>query len=109
MKPPPHRCGLATPSYPHALSSASQAPWSWRCTSDLNLYPTYETPTTQVWFGIPELPTRPELSLTSPLVMAVRMGRAECVEQLVQLSTSLSVPDAFYLTPVQYAMLLLVK
>lgn len=36
------------------------------------------------WFGIPDLPSRPELNLTSPLVMAVRLGRVECVEQLVR-------------------------
>ncbi len=32
------------------------------------------------WFGIPSLPSRPELKLTSPLVLAVRLGRADCVE-----------------------------
>lgn len=36
------------------------------------------------WFGIPDLPSRPELNQTSPLVLAVRLGRVECVEQLVR-------------------------
>jgi hypothetical protein len=62
-----------------------------------------------VWFGIPALPSRPELHLTSPLVMAVRLGRASCVEQLCKLSNSLDIPDGYALTPLQYALLLLMK
>ena len=63
----------------------------------------------QAWFGSPSLPSRPELHLTSPLVLAVRLGRADCVQTLCRLSNSLNTPDGFSITPVQYAMLLLIK
>ena len=61
------------------------------------------------WFGIPSLPSRPELHLTSPLVLAVRLGRAECVAALCRLSTSLNTPDGFNVTPTMYAMFQLFK
>ena len=62
-----------------------------------------------MWFGIPELPSRPEFHQTSPLVMAVRLGRLKCVEALLRLSASINVPDGFGLTPLQYTMFLLLK
>ena len=53
------------------------------------------------WFGIPSLPSRPELRLTSPLAMAVRLGRADCVQALCRLScASLNEPDGFNVTPI---------
>ena len=61
------------------------------------------------WFGIPSLPSRPELYMTSPLAMAVRLGRADCVEALCRLSNSLNTIDGFEVTPIQYALLNLVK
>ena len=48
-------------------------------------------------------PSRPELNLTSPLVYAVRLNRVKCVEALLEMSTSLNVPDGFGVTPLQYA------
>ncbi|PNH07632.1 Serine/threonine-protein phosphatase 6 regulatory ankyrin repeat subunit C [Tetrabaena socialis] len=62
------------------------------------------------WFGLAELPSRPELALTSPLVYAVRLGRASCVAALVQLDPVLpNMPDAHGHTPLSYAMFQLAK
>ncbi len=62
------------------------------------------------WFGLPDLPSRPELSQTSPLVYAVRLGRASCVKVLIKYSAaSVNLPDAFGHTPIAYAMFMLAK
>ena len=39
----------------------------------------------------------------------MRLGRADCVEALADLCGSVSVPDGFNLTPLQYGLLLLYK
>eukprot|EP00798_Chlamydomonas_sp_ICE-L_P010358 gene10358-8295_t len=61
------------------------------------------------WFGGADVPTRPELNRTSPLVLAVRLGRMSCVEALLKLSPSINIPDGFGVTPIQYALFLLLK
>ncbi|KAG2496092.1 hypothetical protein HYH03_005695 [Edaphochlamys debaryana] len=62
------------------------------------------------WFGLPDLPTRPELALTSPLAYAVRLCRPKCVEVLTRLSGALpNLPDAHGVTPLSYALFLLAK
>ena len=64
----------------------------------------------QVWFfGVPDLPSRPELLLTSPLVYAVRLGRLSCVETLLRLSATTNIPDGHGHTPIQYALLHLMR
>ncbi|GIL91090.1 hypothetical protein Vretimale_9511 [Volvox reticuliferus] len=65
----------------------------------------------KVWFGLPPMPSRPELALTSPLVYAVRLGRVKCVEVLLQCSGGglLDLPDAHGVTPLSYALFLLTK
>ncbi|KAG2440992.1 hypothetical protein HXX76_003845 [Chlamydomonas incerta] len=62
------------------------------------------------WFGLPDLPSRPELARTSPLLYAVRLGRAKCVEVLLRYSAALvNMPDAHGVTPIGYAMFMLAK
>ncbi|GLI60624.1 hypothetical protein VaNZ11_002787 [Volvox africanus] len=65
----------------------------------------------KVWFGLPPMPSRPELALTSPLVYAVRLGRVKCVEVLLQCAGGglLDVPDMHGVTPLSYALFLLAK
>ncbi|GLC39823.1 hypothetical protein PLESTB_001385500 [Pleodorina starrii] len=66
----------------------------------------------KVWFGLPNMPSRPELSLTSPLVYAVRLGRVKCVEVLLRVgggSELVDVPDGHGVTPLSYAMYLLAR
>ncbi|KAG2495925.1 hypothetical protein HYH03_005857 [Edaphochlamys debaryana] len=60
------------------------------------------------WFGLPDLPSRPELAQTSPLVYAVRLWRPKCVAVLLKYSAAApNLPDAHGLTPLAYAMFLL--
>eukprot|EP00798_Chlamydomonas_sp_ICE-L_P005591 gene5591-12744_t len=61
------------------------------------------------WFGGADVPTRPELNSTSPLVLAVRLGRISCVQALLKHSPSINIPDGFGVTPIQYALFLLLK
>eukprot|EP00798_Chlamydomonas_sp_ICE-L_P009350 gene9350-16473_t len=61
------------------------------------------------WFGGADVPTRPELNSTSPLVLAVRLGRISCVQVLLKHSPSINIPDGFGVTPIQYALFLLLK
>eukprot|EP00798_Chlamydomonas_sp_ICE-L_P013937 gene13937-19871_t len=61
------------------------------------------------WFGGADVPTRPELNSTSPLVLAVRLGRISCVQTLLKHSPSINIPDGFGVTPIQYALFLLLK
>ncbi|KAG2450455.1 hypothetical protein HYH02_004957 [Chlamydomonas schloesseri] len=62
------------------------------------------------FFGLPDLPSRPELAHTSPLLYAVRLGRAKCVEVLLRYSAaSVNTCDAHGLTPIHYALFLLAK
>ncbi|PNH11118.1 Ankyrin-1 [Tetrabaena socialis] len=64
----------------------------------------------KAWFGLAELPSRPELALTSPLVYAVRLGRPKCVAALLQHNAALpNMPDAHGHTPLAYAMFQLAK
>ncbi|GFR45476.1 hypothetical protein Agub_g6877 [Astrephomene gubernaculifera] len=64
----------------------------------------------KAWFGLPDLPSRPELALTSPLVYAVRLGRVRCAAELCRLSGALpSMPDAHGHCPLAYAMFMLAK
>ncbi|KAG1663027.1 hypothetical protein FOA52_005718 [Chlamydomonas sp. UWO 241] len=63
----------------------------------------------KVWFGIPALPSRPELNLTSPMVLATRLCRTECIAALAKFSDSVNIPDGFGATPTQYAMLMLTR
>ncbi|KAG1655812.1 hypothetical protein FOA52_015848, partial [Chlamydomonas sp. UWO 241] len=63
----------------------------------------------KVWFGIPALPSRPELNLTSPMALSTRLCRTDCVAALARLSDSVNIPDGFGATPIQYGMLMLTK
>lgn len=57
------------------------------------------------WFGLPDLPTRPELLNTSALIYAVRLGRPECVRALVNSRgiAALNLEDGWGHTAIEYA------
>eukprot|EP00798_Chlamydomonas_sp_ICE-L_P030721 gene30721-35750_t len=54
-------------------------------------------------------PATPPKAGTSPLVLAVRLGRISCVQALLKHSPSINIPDGFGVTPIQYALFLLLK
>jgi len=62
------------------------------------------------WFGLPDMPDRPELNETSALVYAVRLGRVNCVRVLLGHSLGLlNDTDGWGLPPISYAMYMLAK
>ncbi|PNW72997.1 hypothetical protein CHLRE_14g614850v5 [Chlamydomonas reinhardtii] len=58
----------------------------------------------KVWFGLPAMPSRPELRETSALVYAVRLARPACVAALLEASLApLNLPDGWGVTATAYA------
>ncbi|KAG2423290.1 hypothetical protein HXX76_015439 [Chlamydomonas incerta] len=64
----------------------------------------------KAWFGLPAMPSRPELRETSALVYAVRLARPACVAALLEASLApLNLPDGWGVTPTAYAAYLLAR
>ncbi|KXZ51792.1 hypothetical protein GPECTOR_11g235 [Gonium pectorale] len=64
----------------------------------------------KAWFGLPAMPSRPELKQTSALVYAVRLARPSCVAALLAASLQhLNLADGWGHTPVAYAAYMLAR
>ncbi|KAG2491133.1 hypothetical protein HYH03_010576 [Edaphochlamys debaryana] len=64
----------------------------------------------KAFFGLPAMPSRPELRQTSALVYAVRLARPSVVAALLEASLQpLNLPDGWGHTPVAYASLMLAR
>lgn len=63
-----------------------------------------------VLWGLPDLPTRPELSRASALLFAVRTARVEVVRTLLECSLgTINTPDGWGYPPLSYAMYMMVR